>query len=293
MSFCCDLRYSKRPSAISYVRGDIVIVTVVQPPYFVSDPPDENIAGFLINELEKVKPGALIVLPEYSNAGGISDIESEKAAMPRAKILLEKAALVAKERSAYVAVNVLEERNGKIKNSTYLFNKEGCVSFIYDKIHLPPSELALGVERGSGECTCDVDGMRFGFMTCYDVYFNEQIEYLASQKPDIILIPGYQRGEATDIIRAQTKLIAFRCNSYVAKSSYSMDSDEKGGCSMIVAPSGTILEDMGKELGAVSADICVQAKHMRTAGFGGNMIRNDDFINNGLCPEVFSRENNI
>lgn len=23
MSFCCDLRYSKRPSAISYVRGDI------------------------------------------------------------------------------------------------------------------------------------------------------------------------------------------------------------------------------------------------------------------------------
>ena len=55
-------------------------------------------------------------------------------------------------------------------------------------------------------------------MTCYDVYFNEQIEYLASQKPDIILIPGYQRGETTDIIRAQTKLIAFRCNSFVAKS---------------------------------------------------------------------------
>ena len=270
-----------------------MIVTVVQPPYFIGDAPDEKIAVYLMNELGKVKTGALIVLPEYSNAGGISDIESEKAAMPRAKILLEKASFVAKERSAYVAVNVLEERNGTINNSTYLFNKEGSVSFIYDKIHLPPSELALGVERGSGECICDVDGIRFGFMTCYDVYFNEQIEYLASKKPDIILIPGYQRGESTDIIRAQTKLIAFRCNSFVAKSSYSMDSDEKGGCSMIVAPDGTILKDMGKEIGAVSADVCVQTKYMRTAGFGGNMIRNDDFINDGLCPEVFPKMNSM
>ena len=270
-----------------------MIVTVVQPPYHIGDAPDEKIAGFLMDELEKVKSGALIVLPEYSNAGGISDIESEKAAMPRAKILLEKAALVAKERSAYVAVNVLEERDGKIKNSTYLFDKKGRVSFVYDKIHLPPSELALGVERGSGECICDVDGIRFGFMTCYDVYFNEQIEYLASKKPDIILIPGYQRGESTDIIRAQTKLIAFRCNSFVAKSSYSMDSDEKGGCSMIVAPDGTILKDMGKEIGAVSADVYVQEKHMRTAGFGGKMIRNDDFINDGLFPEVFREMNSI
>ena len=93
-----------------------MIVTVVQPPYHIGDAPDEKIAGFLVKELEKVKPGALIVLPEYSNAGGISDMESEKAAMPRAKILLENAELVAKERSAYVAVNVLEERTGKIKN---------------------------------------------------------------------------------------------------------------------------------------------------------------------------------
>ena len=246
-----------------------------------------------MNELEKVQKDSLVVLPEYSNAGGISDAKSEKAAMPRAKVMLEKAAFVAKEKSAYVAINVLEERNGKIKNSTYLFDKEGNTAFVYDKIHLPPSEVALGVERGNRECICDLDGIRIGFLTCYDVYFNEQIEYLASQKPDIILIPGYQRGEATDIIRAQTKLIAFRCNSFVAKSSYSMGSDEKGGCSMIVAPDGQILKDMGKDVGSVSADVDPKWKYMRTAGFGGNIIRNDDFINNGLCPDVFNKRNDI
>ena len=262
-------------------------ITVVQPPYFIGDNPDEKIADFLINELQKVENDSLIVLPEYSNAGGISDLQSEKAALPRANKMLKMVAAIAKERSAYVAINVLEDRNGEIKNSTYLFDKKGNVAFIYDKIHLPPSEIALGVQYGDGACVCDLDGIRFGFLTCYDVYFNEQIEYLASQKPDIILIPGYQRGETTDIIRAQTKLIAFRCNSFVAKSSYSMDSDEKGGCSMIVAPDGKILQDMGKSIGAVSINIEPNEKHMRTAGFGGGMIRNDDFINNGLRPNIF------
>lgn len=264
-------------------------ITVVQPPYFMGDNPDEKIADFLMTQLQKVAKDSLIVLPEYSNAGGISNIESEKAAMPRAKEMLKKAASIAKEKSAYIAINVLENRNEEIKNSTYLFDKNGNIAFIYDKIHLPPSEIALGVKYGDGACICDLDGIRFGFLTCYDVYFNEQIEYLASQKPDIILIPGYQRGEATDIIRSQTKMIAFRCNSYVAKSSYSMDSDEKGGCSMIIAPNGKILKDMGKDVGNVSATIDPKWKYTRTAGFGGGMIRNDDFINDGLRPDVFKK----
>ena len=264
-------------------------VTVVQPPYFMGDNPDEKIADFLIKELRKVEKDALIVLPEYSNTGGISDMESQKAAMPRAAKMLKTASAIAKEKSAYIAINVLEERNSKIKNSTYLFDKNGDVAFVYDKIHLPPSEIALGIQYGDGACICDLDGIRFGFLTCYDVYFNEQIEYLASQKPDIILLPGYQRGESADIIRAQTKLIAFRCNSFVAKSSYSMDSDEKGGCSMVVSPDGTILHDMGNAIGSVSANVDLRYKYMRTAGFGGGMIRNDDFINYGLRPEIFKK----
>lgn len=268
-------------------------ITVVQPPYFCGDNPDEKIADFLMGELQKAEKDALFLLPEYSNAGGISDMESEKAAMPRAKKMLKQASQIGKEKGAYVAINVLEERDGNICNSTYLFDKAGKTAFIYDKIHLPPSEVALGVKYGDGSCVCDLDGIRFGFLTCYDVYFNEQIEYLASQKCDIILIPGYQRGETTDIIRAQTKMIAFRCNAFVAKSSCSMDSDEKGGCSMIVAPNGKILQDLGKEVGAISADVDPHEKHTRAAGFGGGMIRNDDFINDGLRPAVFQKLTDI
>ena len=271
------------------ILGDFVKITVVQPAYFAGENPDEKIAEFLITKLEGTENNSLIVFPEYSNAGGISDIPSELKAMSRASIMLKKAAMIAKEKSAYVAINVLEKRDEKIKNSTYLFDKEGQIKFVYDKIHLPPSEIALGVERGNGACVCDLDGIRFGFMTCYDVYFNEQIEYLATQKPDIILVPGYQRGEATDIIEAQAKLLAFRCNAFVARSSYSMDDDLHGGCSMIVSPDGRILKNIGKSVGSIWAEVEPKWKFMRTAGFGGVMVRNDDFINQGLCPHFFNK----
>ena len=67
-----------------------------------------------------------------------------------------------------------------------------------------------------------------------------------------------------------------------------MNDENKGGNSMIVAPDGQILKNIGKEIGSIFADVDPKEKYMRTAGFGGGMIRNDDFINDGLCPEAFS-----
>lgn len=266
-------------------------IVVVQPRYFSGDNPDEKIAEFLISQLESVHKGGLIVLPEYSNAGGLSDAKSELAALPRAEVMLNKASEIAKSKESYVSINVLQKRENEIKNSTYLFDRNGATAFVYDKQHLPPSEIKLGVKSGNGsgkcQCLCELDGIKFGFMTCYDVYFNEQIEHIAKGKPDIILIPGYQRGERTDIIRAQAKLTAFRCNAYVARSSYSMDSDEHGGCSMIVAPDGTILKDMGKDVGSISLIVNPFEKYMRSAGFGENKVRNDEFISAGMCPQAF------
>lgn len=266
-------------------------ITVVQPPYFAGDIPERTVARFLLREMEKA-PAGLIVLPEYSNAGGLSDPEKLLAAASGAKPMLDAAARAAREKRSYAAVNVLEKRQGKLKNSTYLFDRAGDPVFVYDKQHLPPAEVALGIEagNGTGKCRCvvDVDGIRFAFLTCYDVYYNEQIEFIARQKPDIILVPGYQRGERTDIIRAQAKLLAFRCNAWVARSSVSMESDEKGGCSMIVSPEGIIVADIGKDTGSVSAAVDPKWKYMRSAGFGGGMVSNDEFIAMGLCPEAFT-----
>ncbi len=264
-------------------------ISVVQPAYYAGPQPDSAIAAFLTQRMGEVTEGSLTVLPEYSNAGGLSDKESELQALQRADELLAAASGAAASKGAYIAINVLQRREGKIKNSTYLFDRQGKAAFVYDKVHLPPSEVELGVERGSGSCVCTLDGIRFGFMTCYDVYFNEQLEYIAASRPDIVLIPGYQRGERTDIIRAQAKLAAFRCNAYVARASYSMNSTAHGGCSMIVAPDGQILKDLGEAVGVATCQVDASWKYMRPAGFGGGIVRNDQFIADGLCPEAFRR----
>ena len=94
-------------------------ISVVQPLYFSGENPDEKIADFLIEKLDTVVSDGLIVLPEYSNAGGLSDVESELNALPRAEKMLNAAANTAKSKGAYVAVNVLERRGEDIKNSTY------------------------------------------------------------------------------------------------------------------------------------------------------------------------------
>ena len=70
-------------------------ITVVQPSYFMGDRPDENIASFLLHELEQAEPNSLIVLPEYANAAGISGKEAMENAIPRAGEMLAKASAVA------------------------------------------------------------------------------------------------------------------------------------------------------------------------------------------------------
>ena len=84
--------------------------------------------------------------------------------------------------------------------------------------------------------------------------------------------------------------MAFRCNAFVVRASYSMGEDEHGGKSMIVNPNGKILKNLGKEVGSFVLSVNPKEKYMRTAGFGGNMVRNDEFINKGLMPNVFKKD---
>ncbi len=127
-------------------------LTAIQPRYYSGDEPDAAIAEFLVSQLKSLETGSLTLLPEYSNCGGLSEPERELAALPRAAAMRRESSDAARKFGAYVAVNVLEERAGRLYNSTILYNREGSEVFVYDKIHLPPSEVELGITHGSGEC---------------------------------------------------------------------------------------------------------------------------------------------
>ena len=75
---------------------NIITVTVVQPKYRHKEKPDESIRKFITAALDKAPENGIILFPEYSNAGGLSDIDSERRAMAYAGELLAYAAAAAK-----------------------------------------------------------------------------------------------------------------------------------------------------------------------------------------------------
>lgn len=123
------------------------------------------------------------------------------------------------------------------------------------------------------------------FPTCYDCYFNEYIAHIAARKPDIVLVSSHQRSERADILEMQVKNIAFNTNAFVLRASVAMGEGRDGGCSMVAGPDGRILAGFGQQIGMLSCEIGdPHRKYMRSNSFGGAMIPNDRFVEQGRTP---------
>ena len=264
----------------------ILNAVVIQADYFAKPDPDKEILSFLFSELERIPENSIVLLPEYTNACGLSGKDRILSAIKRTDKILASVSNTAKQKHSYLAVNALEYVNEKLQNHTILYSPAGERIFTYQKRYLPPLEKELGIQAASSDSpeqrVFSHDGIRFGFLTCYDIYFSQGIEQIAAGHPDVILFPTYQRGERSDIIRSQTKLLAFRCNSWVIRTSCSLGTPAYGSCSMIVAPDGQIKCDLSDSIGMASVRIDPEYKYYRSMGFGGGQIRNDEFISAGL-----------
>ena len=250
---------------------------------------------FLISELDRCDSSCdLILTPEYSNAPGTFGKGMMKSFVkdttPR---LIESARNTAIRCNAIVAVNYLcELTEGVFRNTTRVFDRSGNVAGDFYKQHLPVSEIT-GVEpdisytgKFRSPEIITVDGIRLGFLICYDTYFTEYIAHLAYCRPDIVLVSSFQRAERRDILRMLNQSLAFTCNSFVLRASVSMgETSEVAGTSLAVSPDGKILGEFGNEVGLFSCEIGdPHYKYMRSNSFGGKMIRNDLFVEQGRTP---------
>ena len=239
----------------------------------------------------------LIVLPECCNAP--LHYENRAAfqadADPIGAFLQKKAAETAIRCKALVCINLYCPYEDKYRNTTLLFGRDGQLAARYEKQHLPRTELAGGWVDSSYTQSfrpvpmAVIDGIRFGFLTCYDNYYHEYVARMAEMKLDIILAPGYQRGEKKEIIQGEMQDIAFNCNAVVIRSSVSMGNEDcpVGGQTMIVNRDGTIRKNLNQKIGVLLEDIALQSPYMRIGGFGGHMVRNEAFISEGRTPWAY------
>ena len=272
-------------------------ICAIQPPYGFNKQETEKSVEFLIEELNSCDESFdLILTPEYSNSPGtLSPEEALPFSIAHTEKLLEAAVNAAKRCKSIVALSACLKVGDSYRNTTRVYNADGSIAGEYYKQQLV---LREGAEHGvTHSYTANynpppivtANGIRLGFLICYDTYFDEYIAHLAYKKPDVVLVSSFQRGEDMDILRTMNKLLAFRCNAFVLRASVSMgETSTKGGTSLIVDPKGKILADMGQKTGKLVMEIeDIHKKNMRSNSYGGSLISNTDFIEQGRTPSSY------
>ncbi len=165
----------------------------------------------------------MIVLPEYSNVPCLAQTKEEMETSYRkySKALLDKASETAKRCGATLFVNCIYETETGLRNTTVAFDRNGACAGHYFKQHLVPSEMnvyKLDKDYTWEHCEptiLEVDGVRYGFLICYDFYFYEAFANIARYNPEVIIACAYQRSDSHDALETMAKFCAYNTNAYV------------------------------------------------------------------------------
>ncbi len=268
-------------------------VGILQPPF--PGPANRvkpaDVTEFIFHELNHVKGKCdLIVLPEYANCAGIENKEElYRTAERNAQSFIEKLSRLAGEKNSHLAVNMLLKKAGRYFNTTLLISPEEKILAEYAKTHLTRTEVeTLNVTPGTCPVLVEVNGIRITFATCFEIYFVEYMERLASLAPDLLIFPTYQRSEDSEVIRKQTMGRALDLEAFILRASYSMGKESPtGGSSMVVTPKGKILFDAGQDTGFFTCAIDPAEKRLRPTAHGLTKARSREIVEEFRKPQLY------
>ena len=235
----------------------------------------------------------LIVFPESCDIPCLAKTkeDAEKSVEKYNKRLLEIASATAKRCNALLFVNARSETENGLRNTTYAFNREGEIVGKYYKQHLTPGEVSVMKLDSdysfafSEPTVIEIEGIRFGFLVCYDAYFYEAFDNMARQNLDVIIACSHQRSDTHEALKIMSQFLAYNTNTYVIRSSVSMDvNSDIGGASMVVAPTGEVLCNMYSRVGIQTVDVDVKKKYYKPSGFGNPDAAHYEYIEKGRRP---------
>ncbi len=267
---------------------------VIQPPYSSDYLKTEECFSAQLELLKQCDDSMdIIVLPEAADIPALAKT-AEQRAESREKYtekILKECKDAAIRCNAVVFVNAMYKAEEGFRNTTYAIRRDGTIAGMYFKEHPTQGEVDQP-ERDSGysfehtqPTVVEIDGVRYGFLTCYDFYFYENYANIAQKNVDIIIGCSHQRSDSHQAIEIITRFLAYNTNAYVLRSSVSMDENSDiGGGSMIVAPDGRVLANLESRIGLGVADIDPKAKYYKPAGFGNPPAAHYEYIEKGRRP---------
>jgi len=267
---------------------------ILQPPYSRDLSLSDEYFEYKMKLLDECDESAdIIVLPEYSDVPCAAESLEDNLYYHDKYIdrLTSKCIETAKRCNSILFVNALSKEEKGYRNTTYCYNRKGELVGKYFKKHLPPSEVdILKLDREyimeySEPYILELEGLRFGFLTCYDFYFYESFPKIALQDVDVIIGCSLQRSDSHDAIEIMCRFLAYNTNAYVVRSSVSFAEDSDiCGASMIVTPKGEVLANMKGKFGMASAEFDPHVKYLKPAGYGNPYAPHYRYIEYGRKP---------
>lgn len=267
---------------------------IIQPPYSRDTSYCDAYFQYKLDRLAECDESMdIIVLPEYSDVPCAMETLEETLHYHEKyiQVLLDTCIQTAQRCNAMVFVNALSKEPTGYRNTTYCYNRQGELAGKYFKKHLPPLELdVLKLDSDytfepSEPYVLEMEGLRFGFLTCYDFYFYEAFARIARGNVDIIIGCSLQRSDSHDAIETMCRFLAYNTNAYVLRSSVSFAEDSQiCGASMIVSPYGKVLVNMKGRFGMETAEFDPMDKYYKPAGYGNPDASHYEYIEYGRKP---------
>ena len=269
-------------------------VCIIQPAYSTDYSKSEYYFEEQLKLIEQCDDSMdIIVLPEMCDIPCLARSKEEAYASSKKfnSRILTVCSDTAKRCNAMVFVCARYGEEGRQRNTTYAINRKGEIEGLYFKQHLTPREVTktrLDSDYSfefSEPTVIEMEGIRFGFLTCYDFYFYEAFANMARQNLDVVIGCSHQRSDTHLALQIMSQNLAYNTNAYVLRSSVSMDENSDiGGASMVVAPTGEVLLNMYSKVGLATVDIDPKKKYYKPAGFGNPLSAHYEYIEKGRRP---------
>jgi len=168
-----------------------------------------------------------------------------------------KAADIARTAGVALLYGYPERDGDTVYNSALLVGRDGAPLANYRKTHLYGSEEKRLFAPGDSLMLAELDGLKIGFLICYDVEFPEAVRALALAGAELIAVPTALIQPFDIVARTLVPARAFENQVYVAYAGLCGREGDLGycGCSCIVGPDGRDLARAGSDPSVLSADI--------------------------------------
>lgn len=145
----------------------------------------------LIEEIVDREKPDVIVLPEMWNVSFFPDDIENHADKDGRQTKAFLSSLAKTHHVNIVGGSVATSSNGNYYNTSYTYNREGERVHTYNKVHLfSPSNEHQSFTAGDEPGIFEIDGVKVGVATCYDLRFVEWIRLMALEDIKILFVPA-------------------------------------------------------------------------------------------------------